>query len=247
MDLPHHVLRDADEVRRAFDLWSDDASRREYIAQIAFRLQLEYDGLTSPVPEQHYFPPLFRLCPNEVLVDCGAFDGDTIRAFLERQEEAFARVIAFEPDSLNWMRLQATLAVLPDRVRSRICCLPFALGSSRGFVRFDATGTDLSVAGAGTSTVECVTLDEVLAGAAPTLIKFDIEGAEPDALIGARETISVRGPVLAVSAYHRQSHLWEIPLAIDGIRAGYRYGLRAHGAEGWDVVCYAVPAERWEG
>ena len=39
--------------------------------------------------------------------------------------------------------------------------------------------TVLSVAGVGTESVECVTLDQVLAGMHPTMLKFDIEGAEP--------------------------------------------------------------------
>ena len=49
------------------------------------------------------------------------------------------------------------------------------------------------------------------------MIKFDIEGAELDALSGGRRTIRKNLPVLAVSTYHQQSHLWEIPLAIAGI------------------------------
>jgi FkbM family methyltransferase len=156
-------------------------------------------------------------------------------------------VIAFEPDHTNWARLQINVAGLPETLRGRICCMPYAIGSSRCSIQFDATGTDLSTMGTGTSTVECVTLDQELADSLPTLIKFDIEGAELSALSGARQTIVSHAPVLAVSAYHRQSDLWEIPLTIDDIRAGYRYGLRAHGAEGWDVVCYAIPPERWEG
>ena len=62
-------------MRRAFELWSDEASRREYVSQVLFRLHLDYDGLRRPGPEEHYFPDLFRLMPDEVLVDCGAFDG----------------------------------------------------------------------------------------------------------------------------------------------------------------------------
>jgi hypothetical protein len=76
------------------------------------------------------------------------------------------------------------------------------------------------------------------------MIKFDIEGAELDALAGGCSIIARDLPVLAVSAYHVQSHLWEVPAALAAISPAYRQFLRPHGTEGWDLVCYAVPPER---
>ena len=99
--------------------------------------------------------------------------------------------------------------------------------------------------GSGSLSVDCIELDEALRECAPTMIKFDIEGAELDALSGGRRTIRRRRPVLAVSTYHQQSHLWEIPLAIAQWNSEYRFALRPHGTEGWDLVCYAIPPERW--
>src|SRR5450631_4190848 len=37
LDLPHKVLLAADKVRAAFDLWHDEASRAEYLAQVRWR------------------------------------------------------------------------------------------------------------------------------------------------------------------------------------------------------------------
>jgi FkbM family methyltransferase len=245
LDLPHKLLMRAEEVRRAFGLWNDDASRHEYVAQIRFRLHLDYDVLGRPGPEEHYFPPFFRLFEDELLVDCGAFDGDTIRAFVRQQGDRFGRILAYEPDPLNWPRLQATVASLPDVIREKITCFPQAVGASSGTIMFNSTGTDLSASGTGTLPVVCTTLDEALRCTTPTMIKFDIEGAELDALSGSRETIRHSHPLLAVSAYHRQSHLWEVPLAIAGMSDQYCYGLRPHSSEAWDLVCYAIPRERW--
>jgi FkbM family methyltransferase len=245
LDLPHKVLMKADEVRRAFDLFHDDTSRREYVAQILFRLHLDYDRLGLPGPEEHYFPDLFRLLPNEVLVDCGAFDGDTIRGFLGLQGDRFSSILAFEPDPLNWPKLQETVAALPAEIRRKITCFRQAVSAVTGRIQFDSKGTDLSATGTGSMSVECVELDEALRGHAPTMIKFDIEGAELAALSGGRRTIRKSLPLLAVSAYHQQGHIWEIPLAIARMASQYRLGLRPHGTEAWDLVCYAVPPERW--
>jgi FlaA1/EpsC-like NDP-sugar epimerase len=55
-DLPSRVLEQRDAVRRGFDLWEDAASRAEYVAQVRFRLDADFDGLPHPVS---YF--LFKL------------------------------------------------------------------------------------------------------------------------------------------------------------------------------------------
>jgi hypothetical protein len=92
-----------------------------------------------------------------------------------------------------------------------------------------------------------VPLDALIADARPTLLKLDIEGAEPDALLGARNTIVRHTPVLAVCVYHAQDHLWSIPLALQQLRDDYAFFLRPYNEEGWDLVCYAVPRMRLTG
>jgi len=73
---------------------------------------------------------------------------------------------------------------------------------------------------------------------------MDIEGAELDALKGARQLIAEHRPVLAICAYHLQSHLWQVPLLIQSISDSYRFFLRQQASDGWDLVCYAIPVER---
>jgi FkbM family methyltransferase len=245
LDLPHKLLLRRDEARAALDFWDDEASRREYAAQIAFRLHLDYDSLGWPPENAQYFPAShFRLTPNETLVDCGAFDGDTILRFIAEHGKEFHRIFAFEPDPLNWSKLQNTLRTLPSEAQSKIAAFPYAVGAASGNVQFNATGTDLSAVGSGALSVECVELDKILANEAPTLMKFDIEGAELDALRGGRNVIRQYSPILAVSAYHQQSHLWEVPAAIRAISGNYKYLLRPQSSEAWDLVCYAAPADR---
>ncbi len=67
-----------------------------------------------------------------------------------------------------------------------------------------------------------------------------------DALVGARKTIQEKLPVLAVCAYHNQDHVWRIPLLIHSFSDQYRFFLRPHNLEGWDLVCYAIPLDRLE-
>jgi hypothetical protein len=73
---------------------------------------------------------------------------------------------------------------------------------------------------------------------------MDIEGAEPDALLGARNIIKNDLPVLAVCLYHNQEHLWKIPLLIQSISSEYNFFLKRYSDECWELVCYAVPNHR---
>ena len=77
-----------------------------------------------------------------------------------------------------------------------------------------------------------------------TFVKMDIEGSELATLAAAKELIRKHEPILAISAYHQQCDLWNIPLLIRELNADYSFYLRPHVLEGWDLVCYAVPPYR---
>ena len=71
---------------------------------------------------------------------------------------------------------------------------------------------------------------------------MDIEGAELDALIGARRTLVRDRPILAIAAYHRASDLWTIPRLIKSIVPEYDLHLRRYAEDCWELVCYAIPS-----
>ena len=249
-DLPSRLVDDRADVRRGFDLWEDEASRAEYVAQVRFRLSADFDGLSHPVAHPQYFPDdLFTWSDDEWIVDGGAYDGDTVR--MVSTLHGFGHLLALEPDPANFMKLQETVAALSLAERVKVDCRQVALGSERRTLHLDATGTAASATSlapsAGTIAVNAETLDWLVDGARPTFIKLDIEGFEVEALQGARKTIQRHGPVLAVCVYHRQDHLWRIPLLLSNLRDDYAFFLRPHNEEGWDLVCYAVPRARLTG
>ena len=205
----------------------------------------DFDILPNPVAPPMYFPSdLFQLTDHELFVDCGAYDGDTIRSLLQQPNGSSASIHAFEADPGNFERLRETTSRLPHH--GSIAIYNLAVGASSGSVMFRALSNEASYISplSGDTRVNCVTLDEMLGSMEPTFIKMDIEGAEPDALRGASDLISRCAPVLAICSYHRQDHLWKIPLLIQSFNSGYRFYLRPHLLEGLDLVCYAVPPQR---
>jgi len=246
LELPFRIYEEAEHVRSVISLWADDTSRSEYLAQLRWRTSLNPDVLPAHLPrDQIYFPnDLVSLSRDEVFVDCGAFDGDTIREFLKRRGPSFKHMIAIEPDPANYQRLRAYCSTLPRRIRRKTTTMQVAVGSRRGPVRFNATGTAASAVGSGSTEVEGVPLDEVLSDNAPTYIKMDLEGTELDALLGARRVMEEASPILAICLYHRQEHLWRIPLFIDSVSRRYSLFLRRYSDDCWEQVCYAVPPGR---
>jgi len=245
LDAPHRILQHADELRAVFKLWADSSSQKEYLAQLKFRLRMDFDGLPSPVDHKQYFPDdLYTILPGEVFVDCGAFDGDTIRDLLQRQEN-IGEILAFEPDPINFGKLKNYVSSLNTSIQEKIILRQAAIGLCNKKVRFSTTGTISSrVAESGDLELNCVCLDEQINNCSPTLIKMDIEGSEMDALNGGAQVIRKTLPILAVCVYHLPDHLWKIPLMIKKLSDDYRFFLRPHDEEGWELVCYAVPIHR---
>jgi FkbM family methyltransferase len=235
-------------MRAGYALLSDERSRREFAAQIAWRCTLDYSRLPAPDPPStmYFSPDVVRLGERESLVDCGAFDGDSIRMFLERTGGRFAHIYALEPDASNRSALLAFLETLSACDRARVSVLPFGLSDTTGSVSFDGSGTVGSrITGAGGSAViECRRLDDLLDGQPVTIVKMDIEGAEPAALRGAIRTIRRARPVLAVCAYHECRHLWTLPAIIQEALPEYRILLRRYAEDCWETVYYALPPER---
>lgn len=245
-DQPRKVVEQASDILAAYDLWADDRSREEYVQQVRWRALGDWD-FHRPY-EESYFPAMLGLRSDEVFVDCGAFDGDTIKALRARCRDEFERIIAIEPDSSSFHSLEAYVAGLPAAVRKKIVLLEAAVGAERSTVRFDSTGTLGShISAEGHFDIPCVPLSEIIGKTAVTYIKMDIEGAEYDALLGAREVIERDRPVLGICVYHLQNDLWRLPLLMREMVPEYRMYLRLHEPDGWQSVAYAVPPDRLYG
>lgn len=246
LGLPEEILDHKEGVQRGLALWHDEASLREYLAQIAWRTTLDSQVLPGHLAQKEiYFPTdLLDLSPDESFVDCGAFDGDSLRAFLTRAK-TLKCFIGIEPDSRNRANLQARIEALPSPLRERCSTLPYAVSDRTGVLHFDETGTAGStLTKEGHLEIPTERLDVMLDGLAPTFIKMDIEGAEKMALEGGRNVIAKHLPVLAICLYHRPSDLWEIPALIRDIAPEYRLFLRRYCDDCWEQVCYAIPPAR---
>ncbi len=237
-DIDRHIAV-AEAAESLAPALADGLSRATLWACLLYRLSWSSAVLAAvrqPLADEYFGTALLALSVDEVLVDGGAFDGDTIRRFATATKHAWRHIHAFEPDSQTRASLNRAVAGLPA-----ITVHPTALWHSTTTVHFRAAATPGSAVDetAGT-TVNAVALDDLTLSPAPTLIKLDVEGAEASALNGAARLLRHHRPKLAVAAYHQVEDIVHLPTLSRQLNPGYRIWLRHHGPTIYDTVLYAA-------
>jgi FkbM family methyltransferase len=234
-------------LEEMYSLWADDASKSLFRAVVEFRLTGDATKLPAPDLINPYRPtdiPAWK-APLR-FVDCGAFDGDTL-ADLLKNKMVIQAVAAFEPDLINYAKLSRFVSSHKKEL-PEANLFPCGVYSSTTQLAFETgQGMASNISSKGNTIIQCVALDNAIPTLAPNLIKMDIEGAEYDALLGARQIISAHTPGLAVSLYHRPEHLWQLPMLVESIAPGkYKFYMRSHAMNDFELVLYAVPVEQGE-
>ena len=206
---------------------------------IGFRRTLDPAVLQPVLTEHDLYAPdgLFEFGNDEVYVDAGSYDGDTIRSFIGSVDGRFADIYAFEPDPVTFEKLKANF-----RDEPRVHPFHAGLFSHGGSLRFrDDASRGAIFAADGEIEMPVTTINDVLGDRRLTYIKMNIEGAEIDALKGGRKAIAKWRPRLAISVYHRASDLWRIPQLALELNPDYRLYLRQHDGGIIETVLYALP------
>ena len=183
---------------------------------------------------------LEELCPlkeKEVFVDGGCYDGFTTKAFLGWSgRKGYAYCV--EIDEENRKKIRANLPAGCYEI------LPKALWSEKRQLSLSAAGNFASSVTdhiqEGSVCIEADTIDALLLDKKVTYIKMDIEGAELEAIKGAKRVIQEQRPRLAVSIYHKPEDIFQIPALLYRYNKDYRFYLRHYSFSYYDTVLYAV-------
>lgn len=190
-------------------------------------------------PDQYFPEDIIRLGKNERFADGGAFIGDTAEIFIKKTNNVFNKIYCFEPSKSNFKKLSEMKEKYAD---DRIVPFNMGLYSENARLGFsdDGLSSSNSLGVVNTNTTDTVALDSAVKDEV-TFIKMDIEGAELDALKGARQTILKYKPKLAICVYHKNEDIIEIPEYIMSMGLDYKYYLRHHSPDSiHETVFYAV-------
>jgi len=238
--------KNASFLTNIYNNLSDDLSRQimfEYIRKLRSKTSLSDKKALAVSDGPQYFPDFLRFGENEVFVDCGAFDGDTIDDFLIKTSGKFEKIFAFEPDSViaEKLRKKITIYKLFKSGDANVYLFERGVWSENTTLYFSGQGNAGScIIETGNIQIEVDSIDNVCGNEKVTFIKMDIEGSELEALKGAGKTIKANKPKLAICVYHKEEDLIAIPQYILLLNPEYKLYLRYYGP-GWaDLVLYAV-------
>lgn len=232
-NLLEDMFENRDEYMSLYEIFTDDRSRQVLDAVLAYRLTLDPLRLRGVIDWDLYGS--IQLGPEEVYVDGGTYNGDSIQMFIDHVGGRYLKVHGFEPDPKTFETLKARLGKTPrvdlhnSGLFSRTGKLGFSADSSRAAKFDDRVENKIAI----------VSIDDAVKDRV-TFIKMNIEGAEIEALKGARTTIVSSRPKLAISAYHRASDLRVLVRLIRELNSQYRLRLRQHDGGIIETVIYAT-------
>jgi FkbM family methyltransferase len=260
------VLLDHEQsLSAAYDLLEDQHSKDLFVSKLALMASngnfvlfkrfirsysqpvIEFGfGNYEGTPEDYYYfnNDIFSLSPQEIYIDVGAYDGDTVHAFVQACHRCgvdYKRIHAFEPDPHCFQSLlKNTIAY------DNVFCHRSGVWSGSRVLRFASSEKAIHdqagfIDDSGDIEIDVVSLDEFLGGEMITLIKMDPGGnVIPEAIQGAARTIAQHRPKLALGAYHAVESMFEIPLLVHRICPDYKMFLRHNTYHLCDTDLYAV-------
>lgn len=199
--------------------------------------EIDYTDIMYRGKSEYFIEEYWNPFWDGAIIDGGAYDGDTIEEIAEVTKNGFSKIYSFEPQrDLADIIHKKVLWRYGDRVEF----FDKGLWSTRTELHFE--NGDSSVSGKineeAATIISTCRIDDVVKGKV-SFIKMDIEGAEAEALRGAKETIKRDRPCLAICIYHKPSHLWEIPILIHEFVPEYNLYIKHCGASMQGTILYA--------
>lgn len=223
------------EFDKAFNLLADERSKKDFLNVLKFKISGKLSYLfESYFPKEKVYSEILSLDENEVIVDLGAYDGDTVREFLSATNNKYKKIFAFEPDEKNFRKLKAKTEQMNNIELHNLGA--WDKEETLFFKKQKGRNSHLSPDGIPVSfnSVDNVIKEDI------TLLKMDIEGAELKALDGAKETIRRCKPKLYVCAYHRNEDYFALPLKIKELCPDYKIYFCQHPyVPAWEGNFYA--------
>lgn len=240
--------KNEEKIMRAREVFADERSREVYDELVRYKL----DGRISHFENTDREGGLFSTVLSggyEVYCDLGAYTGDTIAEAVALYPE-INKIIAFEPSVKTFAKLQKNTADIADKelILVNACAwnkdgtAVFTDGSGRNSTLVGASADKgKTLSGAKTKEIATARPDAYMdVNGKSLLIKFDVEGAEREAIEGSLEAIKNNLTELCVSLYHRSEDIFELPLLIREILPDHKLFIeKTPYIPAWEINLYA--------
>lgn len=237
IDFADDFKKNHEKYRNVYELLSDEKSKNIFIKLLNFKTTFDYNfmhGFSNNHQGQYFDKELISNIENISFVDGGGYVGDTVKEVINNYPD-FKKIYLIEPilDNIN-------IAKRKLKDIKNIIFLPIGISNKKTTLYFNDEKSFSSIYGNGTKSVKVDTLDNIIQEKVD-FIKLDIEGAEQDAICGAKETIKKYRPILAICIYHKAQDWYKIPELVLDIEPNYKIYIR-HYMEGiFETVMYFIP------
>lgn len=228
------------KYRQVYTYLNDEESKETYYQIFKSYLELKEMKCLDSQESQYFDSELINLISEEVFLDCGSYDGDTLQDFLKYSNQDYKKYIAIEADAENYSKLIEKI-----KSNKKIKSYNNSVWNKNEVLYFQSDSTASKITKSGKTKVNAITIDGLDEASEITFIKMDIEGAEYNALIGASKTIKKNSPILAICIYHSLEEYASLPLLIKRLNPNYQIFIRHYGGKhNLETVCYAIPPNR---
>lgn len=203
--------RHRQELEEVYSFLKDDVSKNTFKEILMYKLDGKIEHLLASESAREDVYKILKL-NNENMLDLGAYTGDTAIEFAPFCNS----ITAIEPDEKNFKKL------LKNTQELKVTAINAAVSDECKKIEFSSKGGRNSRVGQG-KIIDALSVDSLNKDF--TFIKFDVEGEEKNAILGAKEML-VKKPKLIVSAYHKSEDIFALPLMIKQINPQYKVYLR---------------------
>lgn len=247
-----------EEIKEVSDMLYDDRSKYIYNEAIRRRMvygECDFRDLIVRGDAEYRVPLVYSKSKpkDEIIIDCGAYNGDTLKKFVETYGPKVKKIYAFECMDESIIELSQVVEHIKNKnYYPEMIMMPYALSDCDGKMKFAKTinpnGSFIienrafaqsSLYESDYVEVNVTSLDKVIPeDDKVTFIKMDIEGSEYGALHGAERIITNCKPVLAISIYHSGVDYYRIPLYLKSLVPDYKFAVRHHNKNHCDTDLY---------
>ena len=232
-----------EKIEKARSLFADEHSREIFDKVISYKLSGDIGFLRAAEDSKDEVYRSILSAENiKTAIDAGAYNGDTARELMS-YSPCLEKIYALEPDRRNFRKLSQ---YAEEQTKHQVIAIQAAAWCESATLMYDASGNrnaGLNTNAKKTTEVTAITVDS-LTTETVDYIKYDVEGAEKEALLGSVQTIKTHQPALLVSAYHRSEDIFELVLLLHSLEPSYALYLRRYPyVPAWDLNLLAVKKE----
>ena len=240
--LSKFLKENSEKFEKMYQSLEDYRSKKVFYAILNNWYNYDFINLEQVMEKcfSHYFDlDIIPSCQEEVFVDLGAFNGDTVEDFIKIYGDNYKKIYAYEMTEQSMRELKERVKNYPRIIyEQKAVSDEVGMGSIK-IHEISTSSNQLELEEIGE--IEVTSLDDDI-NEKITMIKMDIEGSELKALKGAENHIIKDRPKLLLSVYHGYEELLILWEYLEKLDLSYHYYLRYYGGPIFptEIVLFAI-------